>query len=162
MSKRKDKIISQPSNYVIMTGNSTVLSIEKPRRVKKTPDLGCTKNERDQWINSKSNKITNDLKKRKQFEAEKEKNSLLERRKDLNEYLFYYGLCDDNYFPCSTIKDFPEKCLECGSVEYYKKSHVDDIKLICGICNRPAFTLPGHGFDWKGIPLGKEKKATKK
>ena len=151
MSNQKKKDSKSKSNdYVIMTGNSMVLSIEKPKRVKKIPDTGCSKSERDEWINCKSNKLNNEIKKQKQLEAEKEKNAQLGRRKELNEYLFYYGLYDDNYSPCSSIKDLPEKCLECGSPEYYKKSHVDDIKLICGVCNRPAFTLPGHGFDWKG------------
>ena len=138
------------NDYIIMTGNSMVMTIEKPKRVKKVPDLGCSKNERDEWMNFKSTKMTNELKRRKQLEAEKEKIEQTNRKKELNEYLFYYGLYDDNYKPCSTIKDFPEKCLECGSVDYYKKSHVDDIKLICGECGRPAFTLPGHGYDWQG------------
>lgn len=149
-------------NYVIMTGNSRIMMIENPRRVKKLPDMGCSKNERDEWMNFRSNKMNNDVKKQKQLEAMKEKKNQIERKKELNEFLFYYGLYDDNYLPCATIKDFPEKCLNCDSVDYYKKSHVDDIKLICGICGRPAFTLPGHGYDWHGKEIDVVKEVVKK
>jgi hypothetical protein len=141
--------MSSKNEYIIMTGNSKVMAIEKPRRVKKITDPGCSKRERDEWLNLRSKKMVNETKKQKDLEMAKEQTAREQRKKGLNEFLFYYGI-DDNNKPCSTIKDLPDKCLNCGSVDYYKKSHIDDIKLICGICGRPAFTLPGHGFDWHG------------
>lgn len=157
--------MSSKNEYVIMTGNSTIMAIEKPRRVKKTNDPGCSKQERDQWMNFQSKKIKNANKKQRDLEILKEQNARNARKKGLNEFLFYYGLCDENKprdkatintikdlrsGPFTELKDVPDKCLDCGSVDFYKKSHIDDIKLICGVCGRPAFILPGHGYDWQG------------
>ena len=141
------------NDYVIMTGNSMIMTIEKPRRVKKVPDQGCSKSERDEWMNFKSNKMLCELKKQKETQLSKEKTAHKERKKQLNEFLFHYGL--EEAILCQNVNEYPEKCLECGSLDYYKKSHIDDINLICGVCGRPAFTLPGHGYDWEGKLKGK-------
>ena len=86
----------------------------------------------------------------------KEREELEKRTEPLNpEGLkkWYEEFVVDYYDPVNwkkeipTIDAFPKFCKTCKSPNYFEESYMDDIDIVCGVCNHTAGYMPGHGYD---------------
>lgn len=85
---------------------------------------------------------------------------LLDKKEEWVKEMNYEFECNHkNVYP-PLIDEYPEKCKNCGTREYFIKSYTDDIDIVCGKCNHTAGVLPGYGYDIKCKKLTQEQLKT--